>query len=358
MKMIINFIISCERADMSTYRGGKLLIGTTVLLCTPVFAETDNRIEDAETIEVVSSVKSTRQETSVYANKIAARQPELIKDILRDIPGVDVGGTNGFNQQIYMRGVSDKGINVTIDGARQMGDVFHHGGNLQIDPALLKQVDVSVGANSVVNGSGALGGAVKFTTVDASDLLRPGESYGARLKTGYDTNNDEWSNSLTLFGRVADRIDLLGYISRSDYEYGKSGDNTRIGADGKDNSYLVKAGIDLFEGHTIKASAERVKSDGEYPFRAEFSYRPSSTANFQDYTPQSFTRETQTLSYEAIDSHGWIDLKVAGYHTKNELDRSQPHKNMSAAIQAGTANANVKKRWSSLNGGWITNVET
>lgn len=75
-----------------------------------------------------------------------------------------------------------------------------------------------------------------------------GESYGARLKTGYDTNNDEWSNSLTLFGRVADRIDLLGYISRSDYEYGKSGDNTRIGADGKDNSYLVKAGIDLLKG--------------------------------------------------------------------------------------------------------------
>ena len=109
---------------MSTYGREKLLIGATVLLCAPVFAETDNKIEDAETIKVVASVKSTPKETSVYANKIAARQPELIKDILRDIPGVDVGGTNGFNQQIYMRGVSDKGINVTIDGARQMVTFF------------------------------------------------------------------------------------------------------------------------------------------------------------------------------------------------------------------------------------------
>ena len=344
---------------MSTsYGRDKLLVGAAVLLCAPVFAETDNNIEDVETIQVVASVESTPKETHVYENKIAGHQPELIKDILRDIPGVDVGGTNGFNQQIYIRSVSDKGINVTIDGARQMGDVFHHGGNLLIDPALLKQVDVSVGANSVVHGSGALGGAVKFTTVDASDLLRPGERYGARVKTGYDTNNDEWSNSLTLFGRVADRVDLLGYISHSDYDYGESGDGTRIGADGKDKSYLVKAGVDLFEGQKIKVSAERVKSDGEYPFRAEFSYRPTTTANFQDYTPQRFTRETQTLSYEAVDGSGWVDLNVAGYHTKNELDRSQPHKNMAAAIRSGKANASVKKRWNNQDGGWVTSVET
>lgn len=343
---------------MSRYGIGKVLISATTLFCAPVMGETEAKIAETDTIEVIGSVKSTPKETSVYSDKITARQPDLIKDVLRDIPGVDVGGTNGFNQQIYMRGVSDKGINVTIDGARQMGDLFHHGGNLLIDPALLKQVDISVGANSVVNGSGALGGAVKFTTVDASDLLRPGEHYGARVKTGYESNNHDWSNSLALFGRVADRVDLLGYISHSNYGFGESGDNSRIGADGKDNNYLVKAGVDLFEGQKIKASAERVKMSGEYPFRAEFSYRPTTTANFQDYTPQSFIRETQTVSYEAVDSSGWIDLKIAGYHTKNELDRSRPHKNMASAISAGTANANAKKRWSSLDSGWITNVET
>lgn len=340
------------------YFPSKLIISATAFLCAPVLAETSNEIEDAEKIEVVASVKSTPKESRIYANKISSRQPELIKDILRDIPGVDVGGTNGFNQQIYMRGVGDKGINVTIDGARQMGNLFHHGGNLLIDPALLKQVDISVGTNSVANGTGALGGAVKFTTVDASDLLRLDEKYGGRVKTGYDTNNDEWSESLTLFGRLIDRIDLLGYISQSDHDYGKSGNNTRIGSDGKDKSYLVKAGVDLYEGQKIKASAERVKYKGEYPFRAEFSYRPTTTANFQDYTPQSFTRETQTVSYEALDNSGWVDLKISGYHTQNELDRRHPHKNMAADIRSGKANPGIKKRWMSLDGGWVTNVET
>jgi hypothetical protein len=32
-----------------------------------------------------------------------------------------------------------------------------------------------------------------------------------------------------------------------------------------------------------KSLGGRVKSDGEYPFRAGFSYRPTTTANFQDY---------------------------------------------------------------------------
>ena len=36
--------------------------------------------------------------------KISTRNASLVKDVMRDIPGVYVGGTNGMNQKIYMRG--------------------------------------------------------------------------------------------------------------------------------------------------------------------------------------------------------------------------------------------------------------
>ena len=90
---------------------------------------------------------------------------------MRDIPGVYVGGTNGMNQKIYMRGVSDRGLNITIDGAKTKWKYFSPQRDLLIDPDLIKAIDVEVGSRSVVNGSGALGGSVAFKTVDAKDLL-------------------------------------------------------------------------------------------------------------------------------------------------------------------------------------------
>ena len=115
--------------------------------------------------------------------KISTRNAGLAKDVMRDIPGVYVGGTNGMNQKIYMRGVSDRGLNITIDGAKQNGNTFHHNADLLIDPDLIKAIDVEVGSRSVVNGSGALGGSVTFKTVDAKDLLESGEKIGAKIKT-------------------------------------------------------------------------------------------------------------------------------------------------------------------------------
>ena len=64
---------------------------------------------------------------------------------------------------------------------------------MRIDPDLIKAVDVEVGSRSVVNGSGALGGSVAFKTVDAKDLLDDGEIIGAKIKTGYASNNSEFS---------------------------------------------------------------------------------------------------------------------------------------------------------------------
>ena len=159
--------------------------------------------------------------------KISTRNAGLVKDVMRDIPGVYVGGTNGMNQKIYMRGVSDRGLNITIDGAKQNGNTFHHNADLLIDPDLIKAVDVEVGSRSVVNGSGALGGSVAFKTVDAKDLLDDGEAIGAKIKTGYASNNSEFSQGLMLFTAPVEGLDFIAAINHKGYEYGKSGNKKR-----------------------------------------------------------------------------------------------------------------------------------
>jgi len=261
-------------------------------------------------------VSSTSGGYGVDDVKISTRNAGILKDVMRDIPGVYVGGTNGMNQKIYMRGVSDRGLNITIDGAKQNGNTFHHNADLLIDPDLIKAVDVEVGSRSVVNGSGALGGSVAFKTVDAKDLLDDGEIIGAKIKTGYASNNSEFSQGLMLFTAPVEGLDFIAAINHKGYDYGKSGNKRKIGGDGNDLSYLLKLGYSFLDAHRISISREYNEFKGMYPMRAEFGswYSDSNAVDNRKYE-----RDTTTLKYEYKPSD-LLNLDVTVYNTEHKKD--------------------------------------
>ena len=175
---------------------------------------------DADTELSAITVTANQSSNQVGSDKINVRQADSIRDVLRDIPGVYVGGTNNMNQQIQIRGVGESGLNISIDGARQLGTIFHHTGRTLIDPDLLKRVNVDVGSHSVSSGMGALGGAVQFTTVSATDMLQDGEAFGGKVKSSYATNNNQWQNSVMLFGKPMEQLDVLGLCQLQIHEFG------------------------------------------------------------------------------------------------------------------------------------------
>ena len=248
--------------------------------------------------------------------KISTRNASLVKDVMRDIPGIYVGGTNGMNQKIYMRGVSDRGLNITVDGAKQNGNTFHHNADLLIDPDLIKAVDVEVGSRSVVNGSGALGGSVAFKTVDAKDLLESGEIIGAKIKTGYASNNSEFSQGLMIFTAPIEGLDFIAAINHKGYDYGKSGNKRKIGGDGNDLSYLLKLGYSFLDAHRISISREHNEFKGMYPMRAEFG--SWYTGQFP-VDNRKYERDTTTLKYEYKPSN-LLNLDVTVYNTEHKKD--------------------------------------
>ena len=74
------------------------------------------------------------------------------------------GANRTAAQKIYVRGIEETSLNVSIDGARQGGNLYSHSGdNSNIDPFLLKQVTVEPGTGSALTGPGALGGAIAGT---------------------------------------------------------------------------------------------------------------------------------------------------------------------------------------------------
>ena len=273
--------------------------------------------------------------------KITTRNATLLKDVMRDIPGVYVGGTNGMNQKIYMRGVSDRGLNITIDGAKQNGNTFHHNADLLIDPDLIKAVEVEVGAKSVVNGSGALGGSVAFKTVDAKDLLEDGEVVGAKIRTGYASNNEEFSQGLMLFATPVDGLDFLAALNHKGYDYGKSGNDKQMGGDGNDLSYLFKIGYSFLDYHRVSLSTEHTQYKGMYPARAEFgSWHTINNA------PQNrkYERDTNTINY-SFNPSDLLKLEISAYYTKHQRigsPDSRPRFSSDTTLGVKTIGGNVK----------------
>lgn len=153
--------------------------------------------------------ENVRHETSVKV-----QQADLLNQYLPTVAGVNVGGTSGMDQHIYIRGLGSdnagSALKITVDGVRQPETRgFNHSGISGLDPDLYKTTEVSVGNNSVTLGNNAIGGGVAFTTVDAQDLLLPDQKMGAKVKLGYASNDQQFQRSLTTYAKPNDQLDMI-----------------------------------------------------------------------------------------------------------------------------------------------------
>lgn len=300
-----------------------LSVAVSAILCSQLaVAATDVPSTTLQTITVTanSSVREKVQEDGVDVEDYTpAQQASHLSDFLNVVPGVTIGGTSAVNQRIRIRGLEDSNLKVTIDGARQEGKLFYHMGDITIDPDLLKQADVAVGNNSVTLGNDALGGAVAFKTVDAADLLKPGQKIGAKLKAGYASNNDELLTSATVFGAPSDNVDLLAYYGKRDTSSGEDGEGRELFEDSESESFLLKAGAYVGNDHHVGASFSRTEKEGIFPFRPDFPSRS------EPPIPQQVKRDTYGIDYKFNPSNPLIDIDTNVYQTKTRILRDSDY---------------------------------
>lgn len=290
-----------------------LFLGVGIL---PGLLAAEQDVVETESLDE-SVVWGTRLSTSTFERDeqfIEVRQADHISDLLRTIPGVDVGGAHSLNQRVLIRSMDDKDLRITIDGASQNTYMYHHMGNLQIHADILKAVDLQVGTNSVVDGG--LGGAVHFYTKDGRDLLAPTDTKGARLFTSV-SSNDQLNYALSLYGRWSENTDYLIYgnrVERGNYEVGGSkildengqeaeGTDGRVeGLAGDLNDVLLKFGWSVAPEHRLSFGVERYQDKGDYSYRPDMGLTTdlviADSLEAPLTYPTEFNRETATLNYE------------------------------------------------------------
>jgi len=133
-----------------------------------------------ESPKATRPLRDTPQTVTILTNEVIEQQNLLtLRDILSTVPGITFGageGGGGYGDSINLRGYSAN-TDITTDGVRDSAQYT------RTDPFNLEQLEVTNGANSVVAGSGSIGGSINLVT------KRPKADTQGSASVGFGTDN-------------------------------------------------------------------------------------------------------------------------------------------------------------------------
>lgn len=287
---------------------------TAALLVAQVSLLGDNtQLEDLE----IATSAFDAQVKSVSSKQLEEEQASDVKDILKSLPSVIVDGNARYGQRVYVRGLEDKFGNITVDGAKLGGQLFHHSGDQTIDASLLKITSVELGPNSALSGSGVINGSFVYETKDPSDFLKDGEKFGGKVTLGYQSGYERKSGTVAVFGKVNEKIEFVGIGTIAEDGTLHLGNGEKINSkESKLESGLAKVVFKANDYNTFKLSFNKYKDGGNRQLTAE---KVGTDLNDNDYN--SISRDTLTLKYNYTPDSELINFEGNVYYNKQYLTR-------------------------------------
>ena len=249
-------------------------------------AEREPNVSVLDTVTVTGTAVPTR----ITRNQLDGETATDLKQAMKDQIGMSVGGGNGVAQYYSIRGIGEDKINLNVDGTSQSTKIFHHQSRFQLDPALVKSINVEKGTGSASAGIGAAAGTIRVTTVDARDLLVDGKPFGFKIGSTVSSNKGAGGNvAAYMYQNGFDALAAVNYLHNGDYKDG--GGIKNVGSKLKQRSYLAKLGYDFNENHGIRLIYRQENQKGNRTDKAEF-------MNINNYVDTANGRQAK---YEGFD---------------------------------------------------------
>lgn len=308
------------------------LLATTALcapfLTTPTHAQ--DLAEDYELDEIrieSESAQTVLGNHTISQKDIEQRNPATISDVFDGETAVTASGGAAIAKKVYVNGIEESLLNVTIDGARQNKSAFHHTGNVLIDPGLLKAVEVTSGLAPADGGPGSLGGSIAYTTKDAADMLDEGDTFGGRLTFGAGSNGFGLRSTLSLYGQTGGFDYVLHGARHKGEDYKDGGGTTVQGTQADLTDYVAKFSYTSDDGHRVAFSASDTRDTGDRaaqmgpgPFvfvRPDFSGLTTGPNMIIDALAR---RTSYSVTYSKEDAQGWFDPFFQIAYNEQEID--------------------------------------
>lgn len=249
-------------------------------------------------------------------------------------PGVSF---NRQNSSINIRGLDQDRVLTRVDGIRlpwlDDGARGLKGGLEAVDFNSLSRLDIVRGADASSGGSGAISGIADLHTLQPSDLLTDGKTFGALAKTDYDTADSSWGANAALAGQIhSNTFWLVQAGVRNGHALDNRGDVGGYGAkrsepspeDYDQRSFLLKLQQRVEGGHRFGLTGEYFKRNADIDSMFEqgagtsYLYGENSTRKETERERVSFD-----YSYKAPSDGSLIDTATAVvYWQRLQLDSS------------------------------------
>ncbi|WP_321832064.1 TonB-dependent receptor domain-containing protein [Thalassovita sp.] len=238
-----------------------LLASAASLTAAPLWAQ--EIVTPLEEIRIDSdAAQSLLGNAEITEEDLENRNPASLQDVFAGETAVTASGGAAIGQKVYVKGIEESLLSVTIDGARQNKSAFHHTGNVLIDPELLKSVEVTSGLAPADAGAGALAGTIAYTTKNALDLLEPGETFGGYASYTHGDNGFGNRGSVALFGQQGG-FDYLLSVARHKGEDYEDGDGRVVEGTQADLTDLnLKLGFTTEGGNRLSFAASKTEDTG------------------------------------------------------------------------------------------------
>lgn len=313
------------------------------------------RVVPADTGPQRIDIVGTRLGVDV-AERVQRAQASDVRDLFTGEAAAQVGGGTRNSQRLYLRGVEASQLNLTIDGARQGANLHNHRGGLaNVDPELVKRVELKPGPPAADDGYGALGGSVRFETIDAQDRLGPAQRTGGVLKLGGASANELGRVGAGVFARVAERragdVGVLAYASASRYGETRIGGGGRVPfSGGRDESAMLKLSALELGAHSVRAGVEQHRATGlNFLQRGDFPYQVQPSVSVRPPLDQALTRTVTTLRWDWDPGHPWWRLRATMADGRNDFHA--PGNNGERAISR-VRNLDLRNEWRLERGAW------
>lgn len=285
------------------------------------------------TVEGEGAVATPAWETRTDRKRMDDLQIKNWSDLgKRAEPGVSF---NRQNNSINIRGLDQDRVLTRVDGIRlpwlDDGARGVKGGLEAVDFNSLSRLDIVRGADASSGGSGAISGMADLHTLDPSDLLTDGKTFGALAKTDYDTADSSWGANAALAGQIhSNTFWLVQAGLRNGHALDNRGD---IGGYGPrrteptpenydQRSFLLKLQQRVEGGHRFGLTGEYFKRNATQD--SMFEQGPGTRYLIGENTTKKETERERVsfdYSYKAPSTGGLIDSATAVvYWQRMQLD--------------------------------------
>ncbi|MDA3047260.1 TonB-dependent receptor domain-containing protein [Campylobacter sp. JMF_08 NE1] len=289
--------------------------------------------------EIIVSATLTEVENLKYAGSVGVvgekelKQKSNVIDSIMDIPGVDGGMEMGreSGRQFQIRGFgyqSENRVIIKQDGVPRSPSLYsNHISSFRTDSDILKRVEVTKGASSILHGSGAIGGIVEMSTKDARDYLSEGKEFGAMIGGRLESNNMKSGRAAVYAAPKDIPVDILIYGKKASHGNMKFADGGSKYADPNDpttkksfddediRTIFAKVGANLGDNHRLQFSLFDYKLDALTTWQTLWN-------NYDSLDVKgNLEQRDYVFNYFYTPQNPWLDLELTAYKTESKYHR-------------------------------------